>query len=138
MLVKFSAHKSERLILARARLGAAGLCANSHSFPSMHLSQGSETWLLSQRWASSEGRVPNLLKSPMVCLIANRFQAHQNSTFNYTSLLLNSEMVTGTYVSSNDAHVIGPIQKKKVHEMAEIVFLMMVYFFFFFPSLFLS
>lgn len=113
MLVKFSAHKNETLILARARFGASGPCVNSHArlCQCTSVRSGSETWLLSQYWTSSEGRVPNLLKSSMVCLIANRFQAHQNSTFNYTSLLLNSDTVTGTCVSSNYAHVIGPIQK---------------------------
>lgn len=49
----------------------------------------------------------------MVFMTANRFQAPQTSTFNYTFLLPNSDTVTGTCVFSNYAHVIGPIQKKK-------------------------
>lgn len=90
MLVKFSAHKNERLILARTRLGASGLCVNSHTCLCQCASvrSSSETWLLSQCSASPEGRKPNLLKSSTVRLIANRFQAHQNSTFNYTCLVL--------------------------------------------------
>lgn len=109
--MKFSAHKNERLILARARFGASGPCVISHTClcQCTSVKSGSETWLLSQYWTSSEGRVPNLLKSSIACLLANRFQAHQNNTFNYTSLLLNTDTVTCVF--SNYAHVIGPIQK---------------------------
>lgn len=45
-------------------------------------------------------------------MTANRFQALQTSTFNYTFLLPISDTVTGTCVFSNYAHVVGPIQKK--------------------------
>jgi len=114
MLMKFSAHKNERLILSRARFCASWPCVNSYTLlcQCTLVRSGRKTWLLSQDWTSSAGRVPNMLKNSMVCLIANRFQAHPNHTFNYTSLLLNSDTVTGTWVSSNYAHVIGPIQKQ--------------------------
>lgn len=118
MLEKFSPNKAKRPILAKARFGASRPCVISHTclWQCTSVSTARKRWLLAQYWTSSEGRVPNLLKSSMVCLIANKFQAHQNSTFNYTSLLLNSDTLTGTCASSNYAHVIGSTQKETIRQ----------------------
>lgn len=68
-------------------------------------------------------------------MTANRFQAPQTSTFNYTFLLPNSDTVTGTCVFSNYAHVVGPIQKKKTN-MAEVVSVMVVFRIFYYMPVF--